>query len=275
VSATYVLGRTAEEYDRLRRQARLWEEATGRLLDRVEVACGMSCLDVGCGPGEVMRMLAQRVGPAGRVTGLDLDADVGREAIASLHADGHLQCDFVEGDVLGEDPFPGRRFDVVYARLLLFHLEDPVAAVRRLWKWTAPGGRLVLQDYDLSTVGSDRPLAFVDHFREVVVGTFVAAGCDVHAGRRLPALLVEAGVGAPDGTDVGGRLGSLAAATPAIAAIYRSLLPAALEHGITTEAESERWLEEAARPHDGPEHVLWPLLVGVHVRKGPDGGEGR
>ena len=33
MSATYVLSRTAEEYDRLRRQARLWEEATGRLLE--------------------------------------------------------------------------------------------------------------------------------------------------------------------------------------------------------------------------------------------------
>ena len=138
-------------------------------------------------------MLAQRVGPSGRVTGLDVDADVGREAVASLHADGHAQCEFVEGDVLGDDVFPETRFDLVYARLLLFHLEDPVAAVRRLWEWTAPGGQLVLQDYDLSTLGSDTPLPSVEHFRDVVVRTMVAAGCDVIAGRRLPALLAEAG----------------------------------------------------------------------------------
>ena len=275
MSATYVLSRTAEEYDRLRRQARLWEEATGRLLDRAQVGRGMSCLDAGCGPGEVMRMLAQRVGPSGRVTGLDVDADVGREAVASLHADGHAQCEFVEGDVLGDDVFPESRFDLVYARLLLFHLEDPVAAVRRLWEWTAPGGQLVLQDYDLSTLGSDTPLPSGEHFRDVVGRTMVAAGCDVIAGRRLPALLAEAGVGRPDGIDVGGRLEPLGAAKPALAAVYRSVLPAALAHGITTEAESERWLEDAARPHDGPEHALWPLLVGVHVRKASEGGEGR
>jgi hypothetical protein len=74
---------------------------------------------------------------------------------------------------------------------------------------------------------------------------------------------------------VGGRLEPLGVAKPALAAVYRSLLPAALAHGITTEAESEAWLEEAALPHDGPEHALWPLLVGVHVRKPSDEGEER
>ena len=59
--------RTAE-YERLRAQARVWEAATGRLLDQVTLAPGARCLDAGCGPGETMRLMAQRVGPAGHVT---------------------------------------------------------------------------------------------------------------------------------------------------------------------------------------------------------------
>ena len=59
----YALGRTPEEYERLRAQARVWEAATGRLLDRVGLAPGARCLDAGCGPGETMRLMAQRVGP--------------------------------------------------------------------------------------------------------------------------------------------------------------------------------------------------------------------
>jgi 2-polyprenyl-3-methyl-5-hydroxy-6-metoxy-1,4-benzoquinol methylase len=47
-----VLGRTSEEYRRLRWQARLWEPTTGRVLDQVGIGPGMRCLDVGCGPGE-------------------------------------------------------------------------------------------------------------------------------------------------------------------------------------------------------------------------------
>ena len=70
---TYALGHTAEEYERLRMQARVWEVAAGRLLDQVGLGPGASCLDAGCGPGETMRAVAGRVGPAGRVLGIDAD----------------------------------------------------------------------------------------------------------------------------------------------------------------------------------------------------------
>ena len=73
----YVLARTSEEYQRLRRQAQLWEQVTAQALDRVGIGAGMRCLDVGCGPGEVMRLMAGRVGASGRVTGLDNDGRVG------------------------------------------------------------------------------------------------------------------------------------------------------------------------------------------------------
>ena len=65
--ATYALGHTAEEYERLRRQARVWEVAAGRLLDQVGLRPGASCLDAGCGPGETMRAMAERVGSAGQI----------------------------------------------------------------------------------------------------------------------------------------------------------------------------------------------------------------
>jgi tRNA A58 N-methylase Trm61 len=66
--STYVMGRTSEEYERLRRQAELLESITGSVLDRVGLRSSMRCLDVGCGPGEVMRLMAERVGPAGHVS---------------------------------------------------------------------------------------------------------------------------------------------------------------------------------------------------------------
>lgn len=76
-SNEYALGHTPAEYDRLRAQARMWEGAAGRLFDRIGLAPGASCLDAGCGPGETMRAMAQRVGPAGRVVGIDRDASLG------------------------------------------------------------------------------------------------------------------------------------------------------------------------------------------------------
>ena len=66
----YALGHTPQEYERLRAQARDWEAATARILGQISLPADARCLDAGCGPGETTRLLAQRVGPGGRVLGM-------------------------------------------------------------------------------------------------------------------------------------------------------------------------------------------------------------
>ena len=41
-------------------------------------------------------------------------------------------------DVAQDAPLPGAPFDLVYARLLLFHLPQRVAVLRRLWDAVHP-----------------------------------------------------------------------------------------------------------------------------------------
>jgi ubiquinone/menaquinone biosynthesis C-methylase UbiE len=82
---SYVLERNQKVYERLRRQSAMWEPTTARLLDRVALAPGATCLDVGCSSGDAMRLMAERVGPAGQVTGVDIDADAGAHAVERLH----------------------------------------------------------------------------------------------------------------------------------------------------------------------------------------------
>jgi ubiquinone/menaquinone biosynthesis C-methylase UbiE len=55
--------------------------------------------------------------------------------------------------------FPGHPFDLVYARLLLSHMHDPVAMLGKLAAWTRPGGQLLVQDYDVRTADIWPPLA--------------------------------------------------------------------------------------------------------------------
>ena len=267
----YALERSPEEYERLRAQAQVWETATGHLLDRVELAPGASCLDAGCGPGETMRQMARRVGPGGRVTGIDLDAALGAQALAMLHAAGHPQCTFEAVDLERTEWLAGAPFDLVFARLLLFHAGDPVAVLRRLWSWVAPGGHLVVQDYDVRTTGVLPPLESIDEFNRVVPGALAGAGCDVHAGHRLPLLFARAGVGAPDGTDVAGRVEPLATASAMLATLYRSVLPVARSLGLTTDERSARWFEQLARDARGAgaRTFMWPLLIGAWKRKPP------
>lgn len=265
----YALERTPREYERLRAQARVWESATEAVLDRVGVAPGASCLDAGCGPGETMRLLARRVGPDGSVTGIDVDAAIGMLAETSLHEAGHGQCRFRAVELSADAPVPGGPYDVVYARLLLFHLPERARVLGRLWDAVAPGGRLIVQDYDVDALEVVPWTAAVDEVGRVILGAFHALGCDVRAGLHLPRLFAEAGVGEPDGTDVAGRIEPLGTAYRMLEQVFRSVLPAATAHDVTDERRAASALaalrrDAAERPDSS---VLWPLLLGAWKRK--------
>jgi ubiquinone/menaquinone biosynthesis C-methylase UbiE len=268
--APYALGHTPEEYERLRMQARAWDTATGRLLDEVGLARGASCLDAGCGPGETMRAMAERVGPAGRVLGLDADPAIGEMTLAMLHGAGHRQCAFQAQDITAADPVPGAPFDLVYARLLLFHLAERTDVLARLWDAVTPGGHLLVQDYDLRGISTAPQADWAGEVLRVFTGAFGAAGGDVSTGARLPQLFAQAGVGTPDGTDVAGRIEPLATGRFIAESAFRSVLPTALAHGVTTEADAAATLaaidRDATRFPDRP--FLWPLMIGAWKRKG-------
>ncbi len=264
-SPAYVLARTSDEYRRLRLQSALWEPATARLLDRVGIAPGARCLDVGCGPGEVMRLLAERTGPGGSVTGVDVDGAIGREAVEVLRATVDAPVEFVEGNV-HELELAG--FDVVYVRLVLMHLADPVALLRRLFGWVAPGGVLVVQDYDTAAMDTWPRLDCWEEFSRVMDGVFSHTGGDPRCGLHLPRHFLDAGIGAPDGTDVAGVLAPIADTGGFLQASYSSALPAALRLGITTREDADACLAGfAAAAADRANYVRLPTLVGAYKRK--------
>jgi hypothetical protein len=64
------------------------------------------------------------------------------------------------------------------------------------------------------------------------------------------------------------RLGPLPELAHLFEAVYQSVLPLALELGVTTEAESERWLDDFSRSSGAHGHTaLWSLLIGTWKRK--------
>ena len=267
--AAYALGHSPEEYKRLRMQARVWEGATGRLLDQLGLGPGASCLDAGCGPGETMRTMARRVGPTGRVLGIDADAALGGWALTMLHGAGHRNCSFRAQDLAAGEPVPGAPFSLVYTRLLLFHLPQRAEVLGRLWDAVAPGGHLLVQDYDLRSISTLPQADWVGELLRVWDGAFGAVGADVSTGTRLPQLFEQAGLGAPDGTDVAGRIEPLATGRTILEGAFRSVLPTAVAHGITTPAAAAATLaaidRDASRFPDRP--VLWPLLIGAWKRR--------
>ncbi|MBV9218532.1 MAG: methyltransferase domain-containing protein, partial [Methylobacteriaceae bacterium] len=109
---SYIMGRTSHEYQRLRQQAKMWEDLTARILREAGLEEGMTCLDVGCGPGEVMRLMGEIVGVQGHVVGIDVDGEIGRDALRQLRAGAKSRFSFFEHDLFGAAPVPGGPFDM-------------------------------------------------------------------------------------------------------------------------------------------------------------------
>ena len=264
----YAMGRTPAEYERLRQQARILEPAARRVLEQIGLGSGMCCVDVGCGPGEVMRLMGELVGPSGRVVGVDVDSTLGAQALAMLRDGGTCSFEFVEADAAKLDQLPGGACDLAYARLVLIHAQDPAVLLRRMYGWLRPGGYLVVQDFDLKGMDVDAAGEAGREFLRVGLGVFQALGLDPQTGQNLPYYFRTAGLGKPDGTEISGILSPMTTVAPMMEGVFRSVLPHALRLGLTTEARSEMLLAGLAGLAARDDMWgRWPLLVSAWKRK--------
>ena len=127
----YVLAQTPEEAERLHQQSILWAEATERVLDKIRLTKGMSCLDLGCGAGDMMVELGSRVGLSGSVLGVDTDSELGHHVVTELNQRNISRFSFLNADVTAPETMPTELFDVTTARFLLLHLSFPRCAILR------------------------------------------------------------------------------------------------------------------------------------------------
>ena len=260
----YVMGRASEEYQRLREQAQGWEAATRAILDDAGLREGMNCLDVGCGPGEVMRLMGERVGKEGKVVGLDIDGKIGREALEVLKGLGTSNFEFIEGNVEQLQESARERYDIVYARFLLFHLEEPISVMRKMYELTKPEGSIIIQDYDFRTWDVYPPSEPHEDMLRAFFAVSERAGRDLGIGSKLPSLFLQADIGPPDGTRVDGLLSPPDGRE---LAVYQSILPLAFKFGITTEEASRTIIQRHNLDKDKSRYELLPLCIGAWKRK--------
>lgn len=109
---------------------------------------GWRVLDVGCGAGVHLPLLAECVGPGGRVVGLDHDPDrlaLARELCAEEIAAGVVELR--QGD-LRRPPLAEGGFDLVWMSAVLHHEPEPVAALAGARPMLAPDGLVAVLDGD-------------------------------------------------------------------------------------------------------------------------------
>ncbi len=156
-----------------------WE----RLMALLDPRPGERVLDVGCGRGQPLRFVADRVGPSGRAIGIEPSAGVlaslarrGPEGAAGAVADG------------ADLPFAAETFDAVLCVNMLEAAPDRprvLAEIRRVLK---SGGRIVLAHDDIESqvyTGTDRELSrrAVRAYADATFGSYATS--DGQLGRHL------------------------------------------------------------------------------------------
>ena len=149
-------------------------------------------LDAGCGNGAITLRIAECLGPAGHVTGIDRDPAMIAIARDAAGPQG-LPVAFLHADVERDDP-PGAGYDLVYARLLLSHLGDAAAALARLVAAVKPGGVLAVEDVDFAGHFCHPACPAFDRYVAWYEAAATARGADPFLGRRVLDLLSTAGL---------------------------------------------------------------------------------
>jgi ubiquinone/menaquinone biosynthesis C-methylase UbiE len=109
-----------------------------RLVEELAISSGERVLDVGCGTGLLARHIADRVGPAGYVLGIDpLPL---RIELAQAKARPGLE--FRVGNAYALDFLPDAGFDVVCLNAVLHWLPEKTGPLRQLARVLRPGGRI-------------------------------------------------------------------------------------------------------------------------------------
>ncbi len=109
-----------------------------------------SLLDVGCGRGKLIKLLASR---ANRIVGVDIDADIRQLARAELLLAGIPNCSLRQGDMY-RLPFADAEFDTVILDEVLVDAERPVDVLGEARRQLKPAGRLfVVQSISAASAG--------------------------------------------------------------------------------------------------------------------------
>ena len=245
------------ERRRLELQGAMFGLLAGWTFDALDLAPGDHVPEVGCGAGNLLAIAAERVGPTGRVVGLDRDTRqiaVARELTAAWP-----WVEVVEADATTYEAGE-RRFDAVHCRFVLMHQRDADDLLARMIALTRPGGRIAAQEYDRDGPTDSPalvifpPFAALEQAARAAWVTSTRRGTDFHAGRKALDRFRRAGL-----TDL--RVEAASQVHPLtdprlevqLAMLGRPGFSAEIEAaGMMPPAEYERLLAEVRQAHQDP-----------------------
>jgi len=186
----HIAKEAAERYERVVARHILGPWAPS-LVDAARLAAGERVLDLACGTGVVTRIAAQRVGPRGRVTGVDLSP--GMIGVArSLPAPDGGSVEWLEGSALAI-PLPDASADVVLCQQGLQFFLDKALSLREMRRVLARGGRLALSVWSSTGVYNSAVGRALIRFVDQDTASRFCASRNVPAKGELERVAVAAG----------------------------------------------------------------------------------
>jgi ubiquinone/menaquinone biosynthesis C-methylase UbiE len=190
-TSDYILSNTAEA-ERLGVQARVWEPDVERLLDEIGVQPGWSCLDLACGAVGILGPLSRRVGPHGRVLGIDKDPRLLAAARAYVEEQGLTNVEVREGDAF-DTGLPRGSFDLVHARFIMVFGRGS-DLLREMLALTKPGGVMASQETDQNSWCYFPPRPVWPRLKQTIEAAFIQIGGDANIGQQTYAMFRRAGL---------------------------------------------------------------------------------
>ena len=150
-------------------------------------------VDLGCGPGGVLHLLAKRVGLTGAVLGIERSshfANLARRFAAELALP---QVEIREGDAY-DTGLPRASFDGAHMRLVLVNVPEPERIVREMVSLVRPGGWVASFEADFMGCICDPALPAWTRLLDAYKAYSAAQGIDLFVGRRTHRLFRAAGL---------------------------------------------------------------------------------
>ena len=189
----YVLGYRQAEQVRLQQQAQQLAHESSWLFDQTAIASGARVAEIGCGPHGCLDLLSERVGPTGRVVGVERSAEAVALARTLISQRNLRNVDVLEGDARSTG-LPRASFDVVTSRLVLVNVPQPEQIVAEALALVRTGGWVAFHEADYVSHVCDPPSNAWTSLVELLQTYSAMNGIDPLIGRKLPRLLREAGL---------------------------------------------------------------------------------
>ena len=113
-----------------------------KMIEKLQFCKGMSVLDLGCGTGNLTKMLSDRVGPEGRIIAVDPDKErlqIARESYSASN------IEYIEAD---DNTFPEGQYDLIFANTVIHWIQDKRALFEKVYDNLKSGGQFAFVTFD-------------------------------------------------------------------------------------------------------------------------------